>query len=213
MKLLKTISTSIVAISIAACSNAPSENDAKNSVKNLLGNCSYLALENFKKINGIPSGERGYRVDIKYSINMTPTPSNIKLSNDVVLDLKKISVDLDRINLENTQYENDKSEYLKNNLGSSISGFEIDNKDKYYKMQDNYKLSEYYKSVKADGPYRIRVALKNNFIKECPGVGVNVLDNLFTTKVAIDKYSENTNFDYSYTMNMVRTDNGWQEVR
>jgi hypothetical protein len=68
----------VTTVTISACSNGPSENDTKDVIQSSLGNCEYLSLNHFEKVNGMRQGDDHYLVDVKYTVFMKPTP-DIKL--------------------------------------------------------------------------------------------------------------------------------------
>jgi hypothetical protein len=63
---------------LTACSHSPSESDAKAVIKDRLGNCQYLSLDSFDKVNGIARGDSYYQVDVKYSISLLKPDSDIR---------------------------------------------------------------------------------------------------------------------------------------
>lgn len=59
---------------LSACSSVLSESDAKAAVEAPLGDCEYLSIGSFEKVNGTPQGDNHYLVDVKYTITTKPTP-------------------------------------------------------------------------------------------------------------------------------------------
>lgn len=58
---------------LTACSHSPSESDAKAVIKTQFADCDYFSLRSFDKVNGTPGDdENSYRVDVKYTVRMSP---------------------------------------------------------------------------------------------------------------------------------------------
>ncbi|MBK8524889.1 MAG: hypothetical protein IPL58_12950 [Betaproteobacteria bacterium] len=96
MYVAKSLMTVAVAIALSACSkSAPSESDARNVIQGLLGDCRYLSLDRFERVNGIPQGENGYQVAIKYTIKVTPVPENARIIGDMSGKLTEANEDLE----------------------------------------------------------------------------------------------------------------------
>lgn len=60
---------------ISACSGSdkPSESEAKQAVEAELGNCQYIDVQNFKRLNGIPQQDGSYDVLASYTLDINPT--------------------------------------------------------------------------------------------------------------------------------------------
>lgn len=71
---MKILSAVLFSVILSACSNSPTESDAKDVIKNALNGCSAVTLVGLKKKNGIADGNR-YQVSIDYSLKISP-PSN-----------------------------------------------------------------------------------------------------------------------------------------
>ncbi|MDR7006643.1 hypothetical protein [Paraburkholderia strydomiana] len=64
----------VTAVTLSACSSGPSESEAKAAVQTSFGDCEYLSIGSFEKVNGTPQGHNHYLVDVKYTIRTKPTP-------------------------------------------------------------------------------------------------------------------------------------------
>lgn len=83
MKVIKLATAIVTILGVSACSNGPSEGDAKKAVQNIIGNCPTLSLGRFAKTNGIAQGDNLYEVSVTYTINQKEDHEYIKLANEL----------------------------------------------------------------------------------------------------------------------------------
>jgi len=65
----------VIAAALAACSSSdrPSESEARTALEAYLGNCQYIDVSDFRKVNGIPQEDGTYIVKLDFSAKITPT--------------------------------------------------------------------------------------------------------------------------------------------
>lgn len=63
---------------LTACSHSPSESDAKAVIKERLAGCNYLSLDSFDRVNGIAQGDSYYRVDVKYTLDIARPDEDLR---------------------------------------------------------------------------------------------------------------------------------------
>jgi hypothetical protein len=88
----------VAAVALVACSNSPSEADARKAVENEfgIGSCSYFSLENFERVNGIKQDDKNYQVMVKYTFKVKPIPgisekiASAEASMEKLLEYKKV---------------------------------------------------------------------------------------------------------------------------
>ncbi|RDU98281.1 hypothetical protein [Trinickia dinghuensis] len=191
-----TLCSSII-IALAACGHStPSESDAKQAVKASLGDCKYVSMSDFEKVNGQQGDdENHYEVQIKY-----------KLTLEADSDQRdKLETHLDRMKERNKlikEEEQIRVSFMNQGRGSDA------NNDATWKDLDQKQQTLYRQLTTTYGPA--------TFVQElghaCPNFSSSVLGDLVskTDDVAFD--GKNT-VDYSGTIAMVKTDNGWQADR
>ncbi|MGB7195313.1 MAG: hypothetical protein WBD81_17800 [Collimonas pratensis] len=167
-------------------------------------------MDSFDKTNGIPVGDQEYRVEVKYSIKMTPTAENKKVVEEAVSALSNVDAELVKAEAGIKKYSADRAAYLQTHEGSSSFQYEVDSKSQYDEYQKSLASSETYREIKSNGPGRVKVVLQTNLLKECPAVNRNLMASFFTPEVSIARYSDNIVSDFTETIPMIKTDNGWQ---
>ena len=198
----------------SGCSNAPSENDARKVVEDSLGNCRYLAIGRFERINGIPGDEGDYRVEVKYSINMTPTPNNLKTTEINVADLAKFDQDFLQAEADIKNYEDGRAAYLQANGGVGSSQYAIENEEMYIKYQRAGQVRSAHQQMRINGILAgMFNPLVSDFNNECPNVDKSIKDAFFKGDISLDKYAQNIEMEFEGTIPMIKTDNGWQVRR
>ena len=202
MQFAKSLTAIAVAIAVSACSKpAPSESEAKNAIQGLLGDCRYLSIDRFERVNGTPQGENGYQVAIKYAIKVTPAPENARLIGEMSAKLAEV----------NERLESASNECRK--IAEQMNAIE-DKSSKEY--QELYKLS-----WDQEGPYKAVEKIEKekrdlinsinpaaNLAKECPNLNRVLYANIFSDE-GVDQFAKSFTKEFSGTIPMVKTDKGW----
>lgn len=81
-------------LAVSACSKGPSDGQIEKAVENAyqMGNCKYISLENFKKVNGIAQGEQYYDVAVSFTFEVEAVPELNKL-NELESQLEQVELD------------------------------------------------------------------------------------------------------------------------
>ncbi|MCW0080578.1 hypothetical protein [Burkholderia pseudomallei] len=199
-------------VALSACSNSPSESDARKIVENTLAECKYFKLRDFQKVNGIP-GETGndYRVDVKYTIRLSPdndVKANARQWKDQYDKYQSLKADADQ---KAKQFYDEQQAYIDANPSDPLARqtFEQQHQDAFQTMS-NAKIEE--------GNF---AALLNNttpglffrrtIVQVCPGIDLRLLSNFFNGKDT--DYSDDVDVEFTQTISMMKTDNGWRADR
>ncbi|HDR8934483.1 hypothetical protein [Burkholderia vietnamiensis] len=213
MRFAKLALASCVTISLAACGNgAPSESDAKQAIKNALGDCKYFELRDFQKVNGLP-GDSGndYRVDVKYTIRPSPD-SDIKAYarqwKDQYDKYQSLNADAEQ---KAKQYYDNQQAYTAANPNDLDAGrtFEHQHQDEYQAMS-NAKI-EVGNAAAALNNTAPGLVFRRAIVQACPSIDLRLLTNFFNGKGT--DYSNDVDVEFTQTIDMIKTDNGWQAAR
>jgi hypothetical protein len=191
-----TLCSSIV-VALAACGHStPSESDARQAVKAGLGDCKYVSMSDFDKVNGQQGDdENHYEVQIKYKLTLEADGDqrdkleshldNLKERNDLIKQEEQIRVS-----------------FMNQGRGSDAYN------DPTWKDLDQKQKTLYQQLTTTYGPG----TFVQEFRQACPSFPGSVLSDLVnkTDDAAFD--GKNT-VDYSGTISMVKTDDGWQLAR
>lgn len=208
---LCTVTTAI----LSACGHSgPSESDAKQAVANALGDCKYLELRNFSKVNGTPQGDDHYLVDVKYTVSMKPTPdikayAGEKYAQEVDSLKKQLAHAHD---IENA-WKTDEQAWLQANPGQNSSAYEITHQDGWAEYQKVMPLLLGGDQLVNDAPRTAKAAMERAMRQSCPNVGSTLLDSFFNGSEAVEQYADGIEETFTGRIAMTRTDNGWQEDR
>lgn len=198
---------------LSACGqDAPSESDAKQAVASALGDCRYFELRDFQKVNGIP-GDSGndYRVDVKYTIRLSP-------DSDVKTYAKQWQEQYDKYQSINAdaeqkakQYYDSQQAYTAANPNDLDAGrtFEQQHHDEYQAMS-NAKI-EVGNTAAALNNTAPGLVFRRAIVQACPSIDLRLLTNFFNGKGA--DYSNDVDVEFTQTLDMIKTDNGWQAAR
>ncbi|WP_431821305.1 hypothetical protein [Burkholderia sp. F1] len=198
---------------LSACGHsAPSESDAKQAVTNSLGDCKYFALRDFRKVNGIPGDSgNGYRVEVHYTVRMSP-------DNDVRDRVKQWSALYDRYQSmkadaerKSTDFYNSKQAYVDANPSDLDAGrtFEQQHQDEYKPMIDEgIEVGNLASQVNQINPASF---FQGRIRQACPNVGYPFFSNFFRGKWA--DLADDVDVEFAQTLDMIKTDNGWQAAR
>lgn len=245
MKLLN-LSAVVAILSLSACSNAPSESEARKVVQDALGSCRYLSINSFEKTNGIAEGENAYRVEIKYSVKMTPTeeiledvkrrlsPKSARLAE--IAELEKNMEKYYRVpfrefvaaNPEAARIASKKDTTINFNSGQPI---EIDESEQALNvaqgMQPAFNEAHPAEAKQYDIDITKLIKLTNDlnspqaawdeygvrFYQSCPNAEAGVRSAFFNASTPVQAFSEDIIREFTGTIQMIKTDNGWQVSR
>lgn len=195
---------------LSACGHStPSESDAKQAVYNALGDCKYFELEDFKKTNGIPgASENNYQVDVKYTVRMSPdsdVTERVKQWSTLYEQYQATKADAER---KVTEFDNRKQAYVGANPSDPNADrtFEQLHQDDYKSILDEEisvgNLASQVNVINPASFFRARI------VQACPNVDLQFLGNFFRGKwTDLDK---DVDVEFTQTLEMVKTDNGWQ---
>ena len=74
MKFANLMLSALILMSLAACSDDPSDRDVRRALRKMTGNCKYFTITHVLKVNWAMPGTPDYQVDIQYSIQIAPLP-------------------------------------------------------------------------------------------------------------------------------------------
>lgn len=202
------------AVALSGCSKGPSEADAKAVIQTSLGNCEYLSIEHFEKVNGTPQGDNHYLVDIKYSVKLKPTP-DIKAyaSEKYAQEVSSLKQQLAHAHqIENT-WKSDEQAWIQANPGSNSAAYEIAHKEGWDEYQKVMPLLLSGDQQLSNAPLTAKAAMGRAMKQSCPNTAASVLNNLFTGTEPVEQYALGVEQSFTGKIAMVKTDNGWQSDR
>lgn len=204
MHVEKFLTAVAVAIAVSACSKpAPSESDAKNVIQGLLGDCRYLSLDRFERANGIPQGENGYQVEIKYAVKVTPVPENVRVIGDLSAKLSEVNQRLEKASNERREI------HEKMNAIDDKSSKEY--QELYSKAWEVGPLADKIEKEKRE-LINNSINPKANLAKECPNLNSVLYANVFDGE-GVDQYTKSFTKEFGGTIMMVKTDKGWMAAK
>lgn len=225
MKLINFLVVVIAGLTISACSKAPSEGDAKQVVQNTLGGCRYLSIDSFEKVNGIADGDRGYRVEVKYSVKMTPTAENKKAAEAASVELSKLNREYKEAKPRKDKYYEARSAYTMKNyeklggvnvtIGELDSKFDADHPEEYKQYLADAEVVSIGATLINAIPLRTQRILVDSFVNECPKVNMNLLKAFFNPNINtgqyagdMGEYTKDIIKSFAGTIQMIKTDKG-----
>lgn len=208
-------------LALSACSNAPSESDAKRTVQNIIGDCRYFSLENFEKVNGVAQGERNHLISIKYSVKVKTFPDSKKIAEDILTKLNEIDKKMEEVVTEkNKNYAEYKAldDRLNNEKDRAKWAILSDEKTKFTYEKFNPSVAAFGKlsTEKTALSRELIQPLITKFKNECPSVNGVIFEGIYG-----DAYPERippqfakgflTDFgkEFTQTILMTKTDKGW----
>ncbi|WGS51107.1 hypothetical protein LFL96_06280 [Paraburkholderia sp. D15] len=202
------------AVALSACSNGPSENDAKAAIQTSLGGCEYLSVDHFEKVNGTPQGDNRYLVDVKYTIKMKPTPDIKAYSGE------KYAQEVDNLkqqvahahDVENA-WKTAEQAWIQANPGQDASAYEVAHQDGWADYQKVVPLLLGGDQLVSNAPRTAKAAMERAMRQSCPNVNSSLLDNFFNGNEPVEAYADGIEEIFNGKIAMTKTDNGWQEDR
>ncbi|WP_133295733.1 hypothetical protein [Burkholderia reimsis] len=198
---------------LSACGHsAPSEGDAEQAVTSALGNCKYFELRDFQKVNGIPGDtSNDYRVDVKYTVRMSPdseVKDRVKQWSALYDRYQSMKADAER---KSTDFYNRKQAYVDANSNDLDAGraFEQQHQDEYKPMLDEgIEVGNLASQVNQINPASF---FQGRIRQACPNVSYPFLGNFFKGKWV--DLADDVDVEFTQTLDMIKTDNGWQAAR
>ncbi|AOJ97501.1 hypothetical protein [Burkholderia vietnamiensis] len=218
MKLLIRLSAATLAIvtatALSACSNGPSESDAKAAVQASLGACEHLSIDHFEKVNGTPQGDGHYLVDVKYTISMKPTP-DIKAyaSEKYAQEVDNLKKQIAHAHEVENAWKADEQAWIQANPGQNSSAYEVAHQDGWAEYQKAMPLLLGGDQLMNNAPRNAKAAMERAMQQVCPNVSSTLLDNFFKGGEPVGQYADGIEESFTGKVAMVKTENGWQEER
>lgn len=210
----RTALAALSAVVLSACSNSPSDTDAKKAVEGALGGCRFLSLENFQKVNGIGNNDGSYTMEVKYSIKAKAFPEVAKMAADYSAKWSELSVRLDKAieadaaaKKELTE-RNEKLQHGIKDMGEwNAFKAETEKFDKEVALPANQLVSAIQKE--RDALKREETAITQRFRQECPSMNERLQYLMYDNNQGLGNYAKDFTKDYDVKLLMVKTDNGW----
>lgn len=217
MKFVNYLIVMATVIAISACSNTPSELDAKKSVESMLGGCRFLSIENFEQLNGVSNSDGSHVLEVKYTIKATAFPEIAKMAIDYSTKWSGISERLEKA-IEADAAAKKESTDRNHKLQSEIKDMndwnyfkaETDKFDKEVALPANQLVSAIYKE--RDNLESEKLAISQKFMKECPSMNERLQYLLYDNNLGLDNYTKDFTRGYQVQLQMVKTDNGWMSA-
>ncbi|MGK8200743.1 hypothetical protein [Burkholderia cepacia] len=201
------------AAALSACGHgAPSESDAKQVVAGALGDCRYFELTDFQKLNGLPGdSSNDYRVDVKYTIRLSP-------NSDIKAYVRQWKEQNDKYQSLNADAEQKAKQYYDNQQAYTAANpndldarrtFEQQHQDEYQAMS-NAKI-EVGNAAAALNNTAPGLVFRRAIVQACPSIDLRLLTNFFNGKGT--DYSNDVDVEFTQTLDMIKTDKGWQVAR
>lgn len=209
-----------ISLSLAACGHGiPSESDVKAVITQRLADCQYFMLDRFDKTNGIPIDDNDYNVDVKYTVSLKP-------SGDLSDRLKEDAKLFQQYQLIKADYSARKDELTKTFNATMVAH----NGDPSF--NDAAANDDYRRSLETDpqlvkdmsdikdiaakiGPVSGSGLFQKAIAQGCPNLRVSngFMLTFFGPKITLDQMADGMSAEFTETIPMVRTDNGWQAAR
>jgi hypothetical protein len=187
---------SIISTLNACGHSTPGESDAKQAVQAELGDCKYVEMSDFEKVNGQQGDDANrYEVQVKYRLTLN-ADSDQKDKLETHLNGLKQRNDLIK------QEEAIRVSFMNQGRGSDAYN------DPTWKDLDQRQQALYQQLTTTYGP----AAFFQEVRQTCPDLPASVLTQLMS-KTDGAAFDGKNSLDFSGTMSMTRTDNGWEEAR
>jgi hypothetical protein len=177
---------------LAACGNStPSESDAKHAVEAQLGDCKYVEMSDFGRVNGVQGGDdQHYHVEVQYNLTLEADSDQ----REKLETWAKNTSDRQDLLKQEMQIRKDDSDN-----GKSAAD------DPALKEAEQKQAALYQQLVTRYGPRTFR----SEFDQACPNFPGDAARDLFS-KVEGPGFAGKNMLQFHYTLDMIKTDNGWQ---
>ncbi|WP_175787318.1 hypothetical protein [Burkholderia anthina] len=223
--------------SLAACGHStPSESDAKAAIQARIGDCDYLRVSDFTKINGVQVSDNLYQVEVKYSLTLTPTSDMQRRAEALNADRAKLAEAKQAYDAARASFKADEDAWVQahqHDPDTSISARDPADPTKVtYAVElgesgaRNQYLREHSDQLNGGATAEAYAAQQervrqdanvpnfaNDLSKECPTIQLKALGQAFHGVNASTDLTQKVQNEWSETISMIKTDNGWQEVR
>jgi hypothetical protein len=211
---IKTTLSALALFALAACSNSPTESDAKKIVENELGGCRFLSLENFQKINGIVNNNGSHSMEIKYSIKVKAFPEVAKMATDYSSKFDAIRVRSEKAKEANANVRKEmleRSQKLQNGIKDrgewNAFKAETDKFENEVAIPASQQVSLIHKEL--NQAIAESEAIAKRFAQECPNMDNRLRLSIYENNQGIDTYTKDYTRAAHENLMMVKSDNGW----
>jgi hypothetical protein len=215
---IRTTLCAVALAALAACSHSsPSESDAKKVLTNVIGDCKYFKVDDFTKVNGIPIDDNDYRVDVKYTVTMSPNDSDLQdhLEQWVKLSKRYVDVQQDmqqRMNAQDATFRaavnaaNAASEANPNAPQFDQDQFNAAHPSDPVIAQDRAKLEDLTGQMNATGGIHL---YEQKIASDCSNLPFSFINSFFMHNLPAETYADKVTLTFNETYPMVKSDNGW----
>lgn len=227
-KRVLTMSIAIFAFCLTACSNSskPSDEEVKDAVTAMIGNCNLIKVKEFHKNNGIPQQDGSYLEDVSYRLVFKPDSDMMQIFSPLIQEIadEHQKAPTARITLKKFRDAEDAFNQSKDYSSAVHDGvLDVGQSNRiealrYYdtlspEEQNTYTQAEH----EADEPAFIEnlrqqamTRLTADFTQACPDSPVSVRSTfLFDLMNLADASGEVSRDNNNFKFQMIKTDNGW----
>ncbi|WP_144106810.1 hypothetical protein [Paraburkholderia sp. BCC1886] len=199
-----------IAFSLSAChSDKPSDSEAKAAFEQAIGDCQYIKLDSFEKVNGVPEGDNGYSVSVKYVLKLQEPDSQF---TDKMKEQASLLEDFEPLKQQAAELDNkvlqEENEYTSTHPDDhrELKDMMADNPDVQQSNALNAKVHDM--GIKL---YQLNnegtAQWQNTVAGACRSMGsVGMRDVVYQS---VSQLLDGTKAEMTATINMVNTDNGW----
>lgn len=197
---------------LTACSHAPSDSEAKAVIKDRFADCKYISLDSFEKVNGIPVDDNDYRVDVKYTVSLTPEDSDLQDGlKEWAKRMDQIASLKEQFNESMKEGSGDLNAYIAAHPDDPDASTHFNDQDPGFQKRTALlaQIQDIQNQSSGESPAR---TFMRRVSSECSKVDPSIVSQLFGKSTA-DSIADKATMDFSETIAMIKTDDGWQAAR
>jgi hypothetical protein len=217
MKSANAILAAVVLTGLAGCSDAPSENDVKQTLVNMTGDCTYFTITHVLKVNWPLPGTTDYQVDMQYSIQSAPLPGAKDIAAPLTLPLAALNARLKAAESERDKNYKTNADFLDRieraqHVGDDQVSSAVERQRQAFvtqKLDPGVQLARELAAEKVMTIKQASLPLRAAFFKACPNTTPAVYDQVYDN-TNMRQYVRGRSIDFATSIRMSKTANGWQ---
>ena len=216
MKLANVIWGAVLFTGLSGCANSPSDDDVKQAILAMTGDCRYFTITHVLKVNwGLP-GSGDYQVDFQYSIDATPLPDAATVTDALRPQLKALNLRIAAASSESDKEFKIHADFLERieraqKAGDDAAAGSLERQRALFRTQKMEPALQVTRELAAQKTNLIKQGtqrLRDEFFQSCPKTPPAVYERIYDNS-NIAQYTRMHTTDFATSVRMAKTEKGW----
>lgn len=217
MKTANIVWAAALSISLSGCANSPSDDDVKQAILSMTGDCRYFTITHLLKVKWALPGSGDYQIDVQYSIDAAPLPDAKDAADALRPALAALNTRIAAATSESDKEFNIHADFLDKieraqKAGDDATARSLERQRAAFrtqKLEPALQATRDLQAKKIDLIKQGTQRLRDEFFQACPKTPSAVYERIYDNS-NIAQYTGMHTTDFATSMRMVKTEEGWR---